>query len=388
MKSFVASGLINDRGLDELMAASDAAEYGTVIDLALGDPDLDTDERIVEAAFEDARRGHTHYAPALGDPELLAAIRRAWLEDYAVSLSDNQLMVTASGCHAMWLLLSAVLDPRDEVVIFSPYFSPYPDQVKLAGGVPVFIEMDPDDGFVPTADALRNVIGSSTKAVIINTPCNPTGVCLSPDQMSDLVAVCRETETLLVADEIYTAYSFEQPFVPFMSIEGSDGFVAAIRSFSKDFCMSGWRLGYVAAPPDVIAAMRQVNESNVFVAPTISQRAAIRALELRGDVQGRVHETYGKRMAYALKRIDCIDNLHADSTEGSLYVFLDIRETGMTSAEFARRMLVEEGVSMVPGTAFGRSGEGFVRMALRVDTGILEEVFDRIERVSATVEGR
>lgn len=382
MKSFVATSLADDRGLDELMAASDAAQNGTVIDLALGDPDLDTDERIVRAAFEDAARGYTHYAPALGDPELLAAIRATWLEDYGIALAETQTMVTASGCHAMWLLLSAVLDPGDEVVIFAPYFSPYPDQVKLAGGIPVIVDTDPDEGFVPRPDALRAAIGERTKAVIVNTPCNPTGVCLSREQMRGLVEVCVETETLLVADEIYTAYSFEKPFVPFMGIEGSEGCVAAVRSFSKDFCMSGWRLGYVVAPPDVIAAMRQVNESNVFVAPTISQRAAIRALHLRREIQENVHETYRARMAYALARIADIDGVSASSTEGSLYVFLDIRATNMTSGEFASRLLAEQGISVIPGTAFGHAGEGFVRMALRVGENVLEDVFDRMERMA------
>ncbi|WP_139651685.1 aminotransferase class I/II-fold pyridoxal phosphate-dependent enzyme [Raoultibacter phocaeensis] len=382
MRSFVATSLAGDRGLDELMAASDAAQAGEVIDLALGDPDLDTDRRVIRAAFEDAECGYTHYAPALGDPELLAAIRTAWREDYAITLAENQMMVTASGCHAMWLLLSAVLDPHDEVVIFAPYFSPYPDQVHLAGGTPVIVDTDPDKGFVPRADALRSAIGKRTKAVIVNTPCNPTGVCLSRDQMQDLVKVCAETETLLIADEIYTAYSFGKPFVPFMALEGSKDCVAAVRSFSKDFCMSGWRLGYVVAPAAIIAAMRQVNESNVFVAPTVSQRAALRALELRADIQARVHETYRNRRAYALERIARIDGLSAPTTEGSLYVFLDIRATGLTASEFTRRMLAEASVSVIPGTAFGQAGEGFVRMALRVGEETLAQVFDRMERIA------
>ena len=364
-----------------MMAASDAALADGVIDLSLGDPDLDTDPRIIAAAFEDANHGYTHYAPALGDPDLIDGIRVAWKEDYGISIDAGEVMVTASGCHAMWLLLSAVLDPGEEVVVFAPYFPPYPDQIKSAGGRAVIVDTDPDRGFVPEASALEQAIGPRTKAVIVNTPCNPTGTCLTRSQMEPLIETCIRHDVLLIADDIYTAYDFGSPFIPFAQFEGAEGRVATVKSFSKDFCMSGWRIGYTVAPPDVIAAMRKVNENNVFTAPVVSQRAAFHALKERKSIMGRVHAVYGERMAYALSRIAGIEGVNAASTSGSLYMFLDIRESGFSSEEFAAALLQQESISVIPGTAFGKVGEGFVRIALRVDTPILASVFDAVERI-------
>ena len=170
MKHFASQRLLGGLGLESMMAASEAAINKNVIDLSLGDPDLSTDQTIIRKAFEDACAGYTHYAPALGDPELLDEIRSAWTQDYGVTPAPHTILVSASGCHAMWLLLSAVLDPGDEVIIFSPHFPPYPDQVRLAGGIPILIDTLPDEGFVPQADALLAAISTNTKAVIINTP--------------------------------------------------------------------------------------------------------------------------------------------------------------------------------------------------------------------------
>lgn len=166
----------NDAALDGLagmMAMADAAQSGAVLDLALGDPDLDTDARVVRAAMQDALHGYTHYGPAAGDAQLVAAICQSWQEDYGLALAPEQVMVTASGCHAMWLLLSALLAPGEEVVLFAPYFSPYPQQVRLAGGVPVEVATLPQQGFVPQAEALAAACGPNTRAVILNTPNNP-----------------------------------------------------------------------------------------------------------------------------------------------------------------------------------------------------------------------
>lgn len=383
MRHFSSKRMLGSDGLGTMMAASDAALSKAVIDLSLGDPDLDTDAAVIEKAFEDAKRGFTHYAPALGDPDLIDAIRVAWHEDYGIGVDENRIMVTASGCHAMWLLLSAILDPGDEVVVFAPYFPPYPDQIEAAGGAAVIVGTDPDGGFTPDADALGRAIGPHTKAVIVNTPCNPTGACLTREQMEPLLAICVNHELLLIADDIYTAYDFGSPFVPFAGLAGSDGCVATVKSFSKDYCMSGWRVGYTVAPPDVIAAMRKVNESNVFTAPIVSQRAALHALNARTSIRACVHDTYEKRMAYALSRVAGISGVDASPSSGSLYLFLDVRNSGFTDEAFAAALLERERISVIPGSAFGDAGRGFVRIALRVDVAALAFVFDAIERITA-----
>lgn len=371
----------NDAALDGLagmMAMADAAQSGAVLDLALGDPDLDTDARVVRAAMQDALHGYTHYGPAAGDAQLVAAICQSWQEDYGLALAPEQVMVTASGCHAMWLLLSALLAPGEEVVLFAPYFSPYPQQVRLAGGVPVEVATLPQQGFVPQAEALAAACGPNTRAVILNTPNNPTGVCLTAEQLAPLCEVCREKGIVLIADDIYTAYCFDTPFVPAAGMPGMAGHVATVHSFSKDYCMSGWRLGYVAAPAPLVQKMREINESNVYVAPMVSQRAGLHALALRREIFAHVNETYRAHAEYVARRVADIPFLAQPKQQGGLYAFLDIRKTGDTSAAFAQKLLARHGAAVIPGTAFGAAGEGFVRMALRADIPKLEALFNSV----------
>lgn len=376
---FAAQWTTRQRAVDAMMDAAQASTSQDVIDLALGDPDLDTDPRVIRAAFEDVERGYTHYAPARGDVDLLRALQKTWSDDLGVRVAKEDVMVTASGCHALWLLLSAILDPGDEVVVFSPYFSPYPEQIRLAGGVPVEVSTFAEDDFTPSAQALEEVITNRTKAIIVNSPCNPTGRVLNAREIDALLQVCAQHDLLYIADDIYTAYAPDQLFFAAATSEYADGRVATIRSFSKDFCMSGWRIGYVVAPTDVISAMLSINESNVYVAPTISQRAAFHALGLRKEIFENVERTYRERMEYVSERISAIPYLSLPTAQGGLYAFIDITESGETSASFTQKLLEKYRVSVIPGTAFGEAGEGFVRMALREDIKVLAEVFDNLE---------
>lgn len=376
---FAAKRFASGNSIEAMMAAADAARGKEVVDLALGDPDLDTDPRVIQAAFADAKSGYTHYAPARGDEELCAAIRGCWADDHGLDIDERELMVTASGCHAMWLLLTAVLDPGDEVVVFTPCFAPYFEQIEMAGGVVVEVPTSPERGFKPTPSAFEAAITAKTKAVIVNSPCNPTGALLDEGNITPLLALCEQHDLLYIADDIYTAYAFDGPFVAAAALPRATGRVASIRSFSKDFCMSGWRLGYVAAPSEVIDVMLAVNESNIYVAPTVSQRAALAALSFRHDICERVNTTYHARMEYVKQRVAGIGYLDMPAPEGSLYAFIDIRKSGETSASFTRKLLAKHRVSVIAGTAFGCAGEGFIRLALREDIPVLASVFDALE---------
>ena len=229
---------------------------------------------------------------------------------------------------------------------------------------------------MPQAAALAAACGPKTRAVILNTPNNPTGVCLTAGQLAPLCEVCREKGILLIADDIYTAYCFETPFVPAAGMPGMAGRVATVHSFSKDYCMSGWRLGYVATPAPLVQKMCEINESNVYVAPMVSQRAGLHALALRREIFARVNETYRARAEYAAQRAGELPFLSRPKQQGGLYAFLDIRKTGQTSAAFAQKLLARHGAAVIPGTAFGPAGEGFVRMALRADIPRLKTLFD------------
>lgn len=381
--SFVASSLSCDPGLAEMIAASDSDRPHGLMDLSIGDPDLPCDPRVIEAAFQDARAGHTHYADPYGDGELRAAIRLAWQQDHDVEVGPDELMITASATHAMSLLLDAVLDPGDECVVFSPFFTPYEAQVAHAGGTCVEAPCSPENGFVPTAGILRRALTDRTKAVILNNPNNPTGACMTMAQLQEIVNVCRERHILLVADEIYTSFSFFSPFCPVRWCVGSEEVCAVVRSFSKDYSMSGWRIGYAVAPADVVRAMRAINESNVYVAPTPSQRAGLAAIGLRHEIRGRIHEVYGDRMRFALRRARDLPGVSAPSSKGTLYLFLDVRGTGMDDRAFVSLMEREARVRLLSGSGFGSAGAGFCRMALREDIPALGRAFDAMARALA-----
>ncbi len=356
-------------------------QYDDLINFSLGDPDYNTDERIVNAAFEDARNGHTHYTDFFGDIELREEICRYHKSQYDNDYSLSECMVTTSGCHAMWLVLEAILDDGDEVIIHEPYFTPYPQQIRLARGVPVSLETYEEEGFQINTDRLRALITNRTKALILNTPNNPTGTCFNRDTMERIAEIACEYDLLVIADDIYTAFSYVSPFVPMATLEGMKERTITICSFSKDYAMTGWRIGYVLAPDFIIQTIKDINENNVFTAPSISQRAALHALKKRAEVQPGMIEEYRKRMYYAYERITAIPNMSVLYPQGSIYLFVNIKKTGLSSVEAADLILKEAHVLVLPGIAFGACGEGYIRIAVTVGLDKLEEAFDRISRL-------
>lgn len=357
------------------------AEYDDVINFSLGDPDITTDERIIKAAFEDAMNGHTHYTDFFGDNELRQEICNYFDEEYDHKLKLEECMITTSGCHAMWLVLEAILDDGDEVIIHEPYFTPYPQQIQLTRGVPVILETYESENFQVDPDRLRSLITNRTKAIVINTPNNPTGTCFSEATMKAIAAIAKEYDLLVIADDIYTKFSYEAPFIPMMTLEGMRERTITIGSFSKDYAMTGWRIGYVLAPDFIIQTIKDINENNVFTAPSVSQRAALHALRNRDAIQPPMIEEYKRRIHYAYDRICAIPGMSVLPPRGSLYLFVNIKETGLSSSETAKRMLEEAHVLVLPGNAFGACGEGYVRMAMTVSVEKMAEAFDRIEKM-------
>lgn len=355
--------------------------YDDIINLSLGDPDLITDEKIIDGAMRDAKLGHTHYTDSYGDPELRREIIKYFKEDYAISFEDEEIMVTTSGCHAMWLVLEAILDDGDEVIIHEPYFTPYPQQIELARGKPVVLETYEEEEFQINVERLEKLITNRTNAIIVNTPNNPTGVCFSRKTMEDIARVAIKYDLIVIADDIYTSFSYAEPFIPIVSLPGMKERTITIGSFSKNFAMTGWRIGYVMAPEFIIKTMKDINENNVFTAPSVSQRAAIYALRLRNEICPEIVEEYKKRMMYAYERICKIPNMSCLPPKGSIYLFVNIKKTGLTSEEVCDKLLEEAHVLALPGNAFGRCGEGFIRLALTIDIEKLKEAFDRMENM-------
>ncbi len=356
-------------------------EYDGVIDLSLGDPDFKTPEPIIIGAMEDAMAGHTHYTDFYGDIELREEICKFYKEEYDIDIDIREVMITTSGCHGMWLVLESILDDSDEVIIHEPCFTPYPHQIMLVRGKPVYLPTYEEEGFEINPKRLEKVITKKTKAIIINTPNNPTGTCFTKETMEEILKIAIEYDLLIIADDVYTTFSFDRPFIPMISLKESKVRTITINSFSKNYAMTGWRIGNVIAPNNIIEVMRNVNENNVFTAPSISQRAALHALRLHDKVNPPIVNQIKKRMYYAYERICRIPNMSCLEPRGSMYLFVNIKRTGLTSAEICNKLLKEAQILALPGDGFGSAGEGYIRLAMSVDLAKLKEAFDRIEKM-------
>ncbi len=353
-------------------------KYPDLINFSLGDPDITTDERIIKKAFEDALNGHTHYTDFYGVKELRQAICNYFDEEYNYKLAKEEITITTSGCHAMWLALEAILDDGDEVIIPSPYFTPYPQQVELTRGKPVFLETCEEDDFQFNIDRLEKLITNRTKAIIINTPNNPTGACLTRENLEKIAEIVKKHDLLVIADDIYTIFNYEEPFVPITTLEGMKERTITIGSFSKDYAMTGWRIGYILAEDYIINTIKDINENNVFTAPSISQQAALHAINLRKEIQPPMVKEFRNRTFAAYERLKQLNNISIMSPKGTFYLFPSIKATGLKSQEVADKILEEAHVLVLPGTAFGDNGEGYIRIAVTVDEEKINEAFDRI----------
>lgn len=365
------------------MGQSDALakSFDDCINLSLGDPDLITDTQVIEHAMADAKAGHTKYTDFSGDPELKAAIAQMYREDYGLEVENKEIFVTASGCLAMYLALEAILDDGDEVIIHAPYFTPYPQQIELARGIPVVLDTYEEEGFQVNLERLEGLITERTKAIVINTPNNPTGNCFNRESLEKVAEIAKRYDLLVIADDIYGSFSYAEEFVPIMSLPGMRERTITINSFSKNFTMTGWRVGNIIAPDYLISTIQTINENVVFTAPSVSQRAAIYAIRDRKRIQPPMIEEYKKRVCYAIQRINAIPKMSVMEARGTFYLFVNIKETGLTSVEAADRILKEAHVLTLPGDTFGACGEGYLRLACTVGVDKLKEVFDRIEKM-------
>jgi len=360
-----------------------AKSFNDVINLSLGDPDLITHSIIIDNAFADAKAGHTKYTDFRGDPELRQEIINYYKEEYSMDVKDKEVFVCASGCLGMYLALEAIVDDGDEVILQAPYFTPYPQQVKLVRGIPVELPTYEEEDFQINIARLESLITERTKALIINSPSNPTGNCLTVEVMEKIAQIAIKYDLIVISDDIYTSFSYQNPFVPFASLPGMKERTIILNSFSKNFTMTGWRIGNILAPDYIIETIQQINENVVFTAPSISQRAAIYALRNRREIQPPMIEEYRKRMFYAAERINQISKLSVIyPPKGSFYLFMNIKETGLSIVEAADLILKEAHVLMLPGDAFGTCGEGYIRIACTVNVDTLKEAFDRIEKIT------
>ena len=355
--------------------------YSDVIDLSIGDTDFTTDRRIIDAAYADACAGHTHYGDPKGDPELIEAICQAWKEDFNQDVSPAEVLVTTSSCMGMSQALLALLNPGDEVLVFGPYFADYNNQIYLAGGKMVEVVTKEENHYAPEEAAIRAAITPRTRAMIVNTPCNPTGAAYSMETLTMLAKLATEYDLLILADEIYTRYLYDGAFVPMRTLPGMADRVVTLNSFSKNFLMTGWRVGYIIAHPELIQVFQQVNEGLTYVAPSISQRAALKALSLRNEIAEEYITKYRDRVYYVADRIAQIPYLSLYRPRGTFYAFPGIAKTGMEDKAFCAYLLEQAHILVAPGCVFGAAGIGHFRIACTVSQSKLAEAMDRMEKL-------
>ena len=360
--------------------------YNDVIDLSIGDTDFTTDKRIIDAAYADALAGHTHYGDPKGDPELIAAVRRAWKEDFSQDIAEEEVLITTSSCMGMSQSLLGLLNPGDEVIVFGPFFADYRDQIELAGGVPVEVETYAEDGYAPRREALLAAITPRTRAMIVNTPANPTGAAYDLPTLTMLAEVAKERDLLVLADEIYTRYLYDGIFTPIRTLPGMAERTITLNSFSKNFMMTGWRVGYIIAHPELIAVFKHINDALTYAAPSVSQRAAIKALELREDIAEKYITRYRDRVLYAADALAALPYLSVVRPRGTFYVFPGVEKTGMDDRAFCDFLLEKAHILATPGSLFGRAGKDHIRMACTVSDEKIREAMRRFEALGKYFE--
>ncbi len=359
------------------------AKLDDCINLSIGDPDITTDPRITESAFKDALEGHTKYTHIRGQVELRDEIRKFYKDEYDLDIADEEIMVLTSGLFGMYVTLQAVLDEGDEVLVQTPCFSSYFMQVKMAGGVPVQVPTYEEEDFQLNFERLEEYITPKTKVIIINSPSNPTGNCLSASTMEEIAKIAVKHDLLVIQDDIYTAFSFQEKFMPIIAIPGMRERTVIVNSFSKNFLMTGWRIGNIIAPEFLIKTVAEMNEAIVFSAPSVSQRAALFALKNRKDIQPHIVKEYRERMEYAAKRINEIPWMRViEPPKGSFYLFINVKSLGMSSKDVCDMILEKAHVLFLPGNLFGDCGEGYIRLACTAGIDKLKEAFDRIEKIN------
>lgn len=360
-----------------------AALMTDVIDLSIGDPDMGTPRPIVNAATEAMLAGKTHYTASAGDPEYLQAILDFHNQKFGSHYGMENVQATVGASHATNLAFGALLDPEDEVIIFEPYFSPYKGQVEQFHAKPVFVTCKAEDEFQPQKAALEAAVSEKTKAILVNSPNNPTGAVYSKEILQDIVDVAEEHDLYLIADEVYWPYVYnDYDFVPLENLAPERTLVTG--SLSKVFAMTGFRIGYLLGPKEVITAAGLLNEGVTYTAPSMAQSAGSFGLKNVAELVSPLQQEFGQRLAYLGEELNKLSWAQTIPVAGSLYLFLDISGSGMDDIKFSDYLLENAGILVIPGQAFGKSGRGFVRIAATQDMETLQQAVAGFQSLTFT----
>jgi aminotransferase len=357
-----------------------AAGMKDVISLGVGEPDFVTPWNIREAAILSLEQGYTSYTANAGLLELREEITGYLQNIFGVEYDPkNQVIVTVGASQAIDLAFRSILNQGDEVLIVEPSFVAYSPLVAMAGGKPVPISTSPANGFKVTPEQIEEAITEKTKAILICSPNNPTGSTLTKAEMSAIAKVVERHDLIIVSDEIYAELSYDEPFTSFAAIDGMYERTILINGFSKGFAMTGWRLGFLAAPMELVEVMLKLYQYTTMCAPHMLQHGAIEALRNTYNEVETMRRSYRRRRNYMVQTLNAI-GLECHLPGGAFYVFPSIKATGLTSEQFAEQLLIQEKVAVVPGHVFGESGEGYIRCSYAASMPQLQEALKRIQR--------
>lgn len=361
-----------------------ASTMSNVISLGVGEPDFDTPWHVREEGIYSLEKGRTFYTGNSGLLELREEIGRYLDRRFGLSYSTDEILVTVGGSEAIDIGFRTMLDPGDEVIIPEPCYVSYLPCVKLAGGVPVRLPLEEKDQFKLTKEKLLSAITDKTKILVLPFPNNPTGAILNREELQIIADIVKEHDLFVMSDEIYSELNYEGGHVSIASIPGMRERTIVINGFSKSYAMTGWRLGYAAGPKEIMKQMLKIHQFVIMCAPTTSQYAAIEALRNGDEDVRRMRESYDERRRFLVNALNEM-GLPCFEPKGAFYVFPNISAYGMTSEEFARRLLEQQRVAVVPGTAFGECGEGFLRISYAYSIDNLKKALDKIEKFIDTL---
>lgn len=362
-----------------------AAEMKDAISLGVGEPDFVTPWHIRDEGIYSLEKGHTHYTANAGLKDLRTEISNYMKRRFDLSYDAlTQTIVTVGGSEAIDLFLRSVIAPGDEVLIPEPCFVCYKPITQLAGGIPVPLTTKAENNFKLTAKELKAAITSKTKVLVLPYPNNPTGAIMTREDLEEIAAVLRETNILVLSDEIYAELTYGREHVSVASIDGMYDRTMIVSGFSKAYAMTGWRLGYACGHPNLIKAMTKVHQYAIMSAPTTAQFAAIEALKNGDEDIEMMREEYNQRRLIMVNGFNSM-GLDCFEPEGAFYVFPCIKKTGLSSNDFCEQLLYNKKVAVIPGTAFGECGEGFVRCSYAYS---VENITEALKRIKEFVDER
>ena len=357
-----------------------------VIDLGGGDPDFPTPPHIVEAAAAAMAAGDTHYVASPGIVELRRAIADKLRADNGVAYDPDEIIVTPGGKAAIYAAIVTLIDRGDEVLILDPGWVSYAPEVTLAEGVPVRVPLAAEEGFAITAERLRPHLTARTRALILSTPNNPTGRVATRAELEAVAAVARERDLLVLSDEIYEKLVYDDArHLSIASLPGMRERTITLNGFSKAYAMTGWRLGYLAAPAPIVKQILKVHSHSVTCAASFSQRGAVAALAGPQEPIAAMVAAYDRRRHLVRDGLNAIPGVHCPLPEGAFYAFPDIRGTGLSAAACAELLIERALVAVTPGQAFGAAGEGHIRLSFATSDELLADAIERIGAVLAEV---